>query len=531
MKRIKFISLFVVFTTLMVTSCVKDLDVKPIDSNVIVSDNLMDRPGAMIQALAKLYASFAVPGQDGVGGGGDISGIDNGFGVYTRALWMLQELSTDEALCAWNDQTIKDYHWQTWSPTDVFNAAMYSRIIYTVSICNEFIRNSTGSSDPDIIKYNAEARFLRALAYYHAIDMYGNPAFITEADLPGAFFPKQTDRVTLFSYVEGELKAIETLLGEPKFEYGRADKAAAWMLLARMYLNAEVYLGAGTTKYAECIEYSTKVINAGYILEPNYRLNFSADNNTSNEMIFAINYDGEFTRSYGGTCYIIHAATGDVMPAAELGIGSGWGGNRTTKEFVNVLVDTLVYPPLSTDVTFARVPDKRVYLWLLNSWEINNVGTFTDGIGVRKYTNLKADGSPAVHPHNDFPCTDYPIFRLADAYLMRAEAQLRSSGDAGQALNDVNTVRTRAYGDASGNITAGQLTLDFILDERGRELYWEGVRRTDLIRYGKFTGGAYLWSWKGNVQQGAATDSYRDLYPIPAAEIGANLNIHQNLGY
>jgi hypothetical protein len=111
MKRIKFISLFVVFTTLMVTSCVKDLDVKPIDSNVIVSDNLLDRPGAMIQALAKLYASFAVPGQDGVGGSGDISGIDNGFGVYTRALWMLQELSTDEALCAWNDQTIKDYHW------------------------------------------------------------------------------------------------------------------------------------------------------------------------------------------------------------------------------------------------------------------------------------------------------------------------------------------------------------------------------------------------------------------------------------
>jgi hypothetical protein len=532
MKRIKFISLFVIFTLVIVTSCVKDLDVKPIDSNVIVSENLMDHEGAMIQALAKLYASFAVPGQDGVGGSGDISGIDNGFGVYTRALWMLQELTTDEALCAWNDQTIKDFHWHTWSPTDVFNAAMYSRIIYTVSICNEYVRNSAGSSDPDVIKYNAEARFLRALAYYHAIDMYGRSAFITEADLPGAFFPKETDRVSLFNYVEGELKAIEGILGEPRFEYGRADKAAAWMLLARLYLNAEVYLGDGNSKYAECIEYSTKVINAGYTLEPDYRMNFGADNHLSQEMIFAINYDGEFTRSYGGTTYIIHAATGDNMSAAALGIGSGWGGNRTTKEFVNILVDTLAYPPLATDTTFARVPDKRVYLWLLKSWEINNVGTFSDGIGVRKFTNMNHDGTPAVHPHNDFPCTDYPIFRLADAYLMRAEANLRLvGGDAGQALSDVNMVRGRAYGDASGNITAGQLSLDFILDERGRELYWEGVRRTDLIRYDKFTGGAYLWSWKGNVKEGKATESYRDLFPIPASEVGANPNIHQNDGY
>jgi hypothetical protein len=304
------------------------------------------------------------------------------------------------------------------------------------------------------------------------------------------------------------------------------------MLLARLYLNAEVYLGAGNSKYAECIEYSTKVINAGYTLEPDYRMNFGADNHLSQEMIFAINYDGEFTRSYGGTTYIIHAATGDNMSAAALGIGSGWGGNRTTKEFVNILVDTLAYPPLATDTTFARVPDKRVYLWLLKSWEINNVGTFSDGIGVRKFTNMNHDGTPAVHPHNDFPCTDYPIFRLADTYLMRAEANLRLvGGDAGQALSDVNMVRGRAYGDASGNITAGQLSLDYILDERGRELYWEGVRRTDLIRYDKFTGGAYLWSWKGNVKEGKATESYRNLFPIPASEVGANPNIHQNDGY
>ncbi len=530
MKQFKYISILAAMVIVMVASCTKDLDVTPIDENIIVSSNLKDREGAMLQTLAKLYSSFSVPGQEGTGSpNGDISGIDNGFGVYTRALWMAQELTTDEALCSWNDQTIKDYHWHTWTPTDVFVTAMYARIIYTVSICNEFIRNSAGSDDPEIIRYNSEARFLRALAYYHAIDMFGNPAFITEADKPGSFFPKQTTRQELFNYVESELKAIESTLGEPRFEYGRADKAAAWMLLARLYLNAEVY--TGTSKWADCITYSDKVINAGYILEPNYRLNFSANNHTSREMIFAITCDGMYTQSYGGTTYIIHAAAGDKILPATLGIGGPWSGNRTTKEFVNVLVDTVAYPKLDSDPTFSRVKDTRVYIRLLQNWDIYNVGTFSDGIGVYKYTNLNHDDSPAEHPHNDFTSTDFPIFRLADAYLMRAEALLRSGGDRAAALNDVNTVRGRAFKGPSGNIQDNQLTLDFILDERGRELYWESVRRTDLIRYNKFTTNAYLWAWKGNAYRGQASESYRNLFPIPGAEVAANPNIKQNTGY
>ncbi|MCK9617884.1 MAG: RagB/SusD family nutrient uptake outer membrane protein [Lentimicrobiaceae bacterium] len=529
MKRIKIISLFIVLFALVSTSCINDLDTKPLDKNTVVPDNLLDRPGAIEQALAKLYSSFAVPGQDGVNLSGDISGIDNGFGVYTRALWMLQELPTDEAICAWNDQTIKDFHWQTWSATDVFNMAMYSRIIYTVTICNEFIRNTEGNDDPDVIKCNSEARFLRALAYFHAIDMYGNPAFVTEADKPGKFFPKQTTRAELFAYVESELRDIadNNKLGEPRFMYGRADKAAAWMLLARLYLNAEVY--TGTPRWADCITYCNLVKNAGYILEPDYHANFCADNNLSRELIFAINNDGQYTRSYGGTTYIIHAATGGGISAAALGIGSGWGGNRTTPEFANILTNN--YHPPRSDSMFTQVPDKRVYLQLLNNWDIINVGTFTDGIGVRKFSNVNHDGTEAIHPHNDFTCTDFPIFRLADAYLMEAEALLRSGGDRGTALNDINALRERAYGNINGNINDSQLTLDFILDERGRELYWEAVRRTDLIRYGKFTGDAYLWQWKGNSFYGLGTPSYRNLYPLPASEVSANPNIHQNTGY
>lgn len=561
MKSYKFLTTGVLAASLFMTSCVNDLDVQPIDPEVTVSSQITDNPAALEGTLAKLYSSFAIPGQKGVSGTADIAGIDNGFGVYTRALWMLQELTTDEALCAWNDQTIKDYHYQTWTAADVFNAAMYSRIIYTVSICNEFVRNTSGNSDAKVVQMNSEARFLRALAYYHAIDMYGNPAFITEADKPGSFFPLQTTRAALFAYVESELKAIETTLGEPKFEYGRADKGAAWMLLARLYLNAKVYVG--TDRSADCITYATKVIASNaYTLAPNYRLNFSADNNTSPEMIFSIAYDGVNTQAYGGTGYIIHAATGGSMSIVEAGVGSGWGGNRTTSNFVSLFnlsesdfginkssgVDTahwyLDYPQADkralfyfapADVKYYKNPgvakEKPITLFSKQIWDITNVGTFTEGIAVRKFVNSNADGTQAYNYHNDFASTDYPIFRLSDAYLMRAEAQLRSGGDLTQALADVNLVRERAFGGNSGDITAGQLTLPFMLDERGRELYWEGVRRTDLIRFGQFTNGTYVWQWKGNVKGGQATESYRDLFPIPASEVTSNTNIKQNAGY
>ncbi|NJO89115.1 MAG: RagB/SusD family nutrient uptake outer membrane protein, partial [Chloroflexia bacterium] len=472
-----------------------------------------------------------------------IQGIDNGFGTYTRALWMLQELTTDEALCAWNDQTIKDFHWHSWSPTDVFNNAMYSRIIYTVTLCNEYIRSTNGNTDPKIIQYNAEARFLRALAYSHAIDMFGNTAFTTEDDEIGVdFFPPQITRADLFDYVVNDLKAIETNLPEPGTMYPRADKAAAWMLLARLYLNAQVYTSSdatvanGTAMWDECIEYTTKAINStAYSLDDNYQRMFSSDNHTSPEMIFAIAYDGIYTQSYGGTTYLIHAATGNggagngVTPA-QVGTEGGWGGNRSTKEFINVLVDTLAYPMDPTDTLYERSPDSRVLISLLTNWDIYNVGTFTDGIQIRKYTNLKSDGSQADNYHSDHISTDFPIFRLADAYLMRAEANLRKNNNVGAAVADLNAVREKriASSEYSPLVT---VDLDFILDERGRELYWEAVRRTDLIRFNKFTTSSYLWQWKGNTMNGKASESWRRLFPIPANETAANPNIKQNPGY
>jgi hypothetical protein len=513
-------SLAVILVTLMFTSCVKDLNVTPKDPNIVTSLTVYNSPAAYKQGLAKLYATFAVSGQQGPAGQPDIAGIDEGFSNYLRQYWNAQELSTDEAVMAWNDASIKDFHWQTWAPNDVFIAAVYSRIMYTVSLSNEYIRATTGKTEADIVKYNAEARFLRALAYYHAIDLFGNPPFVTEADAPGAFFPKQTTRAALFTYIETELKAIENTLGAPKFEYARADQAAAWTLLAKLYLNAKVY--TGQDKNTDCATYCAKVIAAGYSLTPKYANNFTADNNLSSEMIFPITSDGQNTQTYGGMTYLIHAQIGGSMSPAAFGVGGGWGGIRTTSTFVNKFTDT------------SGATDKRAMFWTAGQkLEISDIGQFTDGWAITKYSNLTSTGAAAPHSHPDFVDTDYPLFRLADVYLMYAEAVLRgaTSGNATTALGYVNALRTRAYGNANGNITSAQMTLDFILDERARELYWEGYRRTDLIRYSKFTGSAYLWPWKGKVAAGATTETFRDLYPIPSNDLGANPTLKQNPGY
>lgn len=507
---------------LLVTSCVGDLDVVPIDPDQVTSKTVYDNPAAYEKGLAKLYATFALSGQQGPAGNPDIAGIDEGFGNYLRQYWNCQELTTDEAVISWNDATIKDFHWQTWTQNDVFVAAMYSRIMYTVALCNEYIRATEGNEDANIKTYHAEARFLRALAYYHALDMFGNPPFVTEENLPGAYFPEQTTRSVLFDYIESELNEIESELASPGSSYGRADKAADWMLLAKMYLNAQVYIGQ--PKYTECITAVKKVIESGvYSLSPQYLANFVADNNTSPEMIFAITYDGQYTQSYGGMVYLVHGPIGGSMDAPGMfGVGGGWGGIRTTSAFVGKFPD----PSGSTD--------SRALFWTDGqTLEINDIGQFTEGYAITKFRNRKLDGSSAEHPHNDFVDTDYPVFRLADAYLMFAEAVLRggTGGTLSEALTYVNQIRERAFGGTSGDITLGALNLNFIIDERARELYWEGTRRTDLIRFGLFTGGDYLWPWKGKVKDGVATDAFRDLFPIPATDINANPTLEQNPGY
>lgn len=520
MKKFSFKNISVVAAILgasfMMNSCVDDLRQEPITE--ITAASLYKDFNNYNSLLAKLYGGLAIGGQTSGDGNGDIADIDGGFSNYMRLMFYMQEVTTDEAVIGWNDGTLPEFHKMSWTPTNEFNNAMYYRLYTEIAFCNEFIKNTSeeamsanGISGENADKarvMRAEARFLRAQAYYHLLDLYGNVPFVDENTF--GTVPKQMKRPELFTYVENELLAAADQLMAPKSNlYGRVDKAAAWTLLARLYLNAKVY--TNTARNAEVITYTEKVINSGYSLHPSYADLFLADNNVGNpENIFSIVYDGTKTQSYGGTTFMVHAAVGGNMDPADFGINGGWGGIRTTKAFVQKFEPS----------------DKRGRFYTNGqTLEINDLGSFNDGYAFIKYKNIKSNGQPGSQ--DNFVDADLVVYRLADVYLMYAEAVVRGGGGSmATAINYVNALRTRA--NAS---TISVLDLNFILDERSRELSWENTRRTDLIRFGKFTSSAYLWPWKGNVKEGTAVAEYRNLFPIPNNDLVVNPNLVQNPGY
>jgi hypothetical protein len=498
---------------MLMMSCVGDLDVKPLNKKITTSATVYTDTESYKAGLAKLYATFALTGQQGPAGQGDVGGVDEGFSCFIRSLWNMNELTTDEAVWTYPgdaEGTISNLHIHSWVSSDIIPTALFARIMNVAALSNEFIRATSAKlDDPDIQKFHAEARFLRALAYYYGIDLYGKMPFVTEKDLPGAFFPPEKSRAELYAYVESELKAIKSDMGAPRFEYGRADQGTCSMLLAKLYLNAEVYIGE--KKYTEAIAELNEVIAGGYTLAPSYLNNFLADNHTSPEIIFAQQYDGQRSQAYDAVNVMIYGNTGN----------GGWSGLRTTSAFVN---------------KFSNPSESRALFATANqTLEIDAINQSSQGYGIFKFRNITSAGAPGSNP--SFQDTDFPMFRLADAYLMYAEAVLRqgTGGDLNIALGYVNQIRTRpgdvAGGKAPGAITLGQLTLDFILDERARELYWEAHRRTDLIRFGKFTGGSYLWPWKGGVKNGTAIEEKRAIFPTPSADLGSNPNLTPTPGY
>jgi starch-binding outer membrane protein, SusD/RagB family len=518
-------------------SCTNDLNRQPIVQ--VTSDVVYSNPASIEEALAKLYAGLSLSGQD-VTNYPDIATSDVGSNVFLRNYWEAQELPTDEAVIGWNDQDLQAYHSMDWTPNGYFDQLMYDRVFFEVSACNEFLReteNLSSSFSPqdttNIAEYRLEARYLRAFAYWCGMDLFGSIPFTTENDPVGSFAPPQISRDSLFNYIVSELQDIQGQLPPPgQNQIGRADQGAAWMLLAELYLNAQVYTaplnapGTGTAMYTQALTYCNKIINSGvYNLAPNYADLFETDNETtSHEIIFPIRANGLTSQSYGNTSFVVHAEIGGNMNSVNFGLaaGSGWAGLRTTSAFVNLFSD----PSGNTD-------HRAMFFTNGQTLKISNIGNFPDGYAISKFTNLSSTGVPGSDPSGEFVDTDFPFFRLGEVYLIYAECVLRggSGGDINTAVNYINLLRERAYGNTSGDITASDLTLPFILDERGRELYWEGKRRTDLIRFGDFTSGNYLWPFKGGVADGTAVDSRYNLYPISATDMLSNPNLVQNPGY
>ena len=261
-------------------------------------------------------------------------------------------------------------------------------------------------------------------------------------------------------------------------------------------------------------------------------------------MIFAWDQDGINTQGYVGTTFIIESSSDAQYIRAEdfhgLTSNTNWNGNRARIQFMDLLVDTLAtygnVPVPTSDPTFSQCLDKRVFLKQKKAMNIPSPSSSGDyGIGVYKFTARNHDGSQPENYNTAYACTDFPVFRLADAYMMRAEALYRLGGAANvaAAVDDINLIRQRAYGNSDGDITSADLSLEFILGERAKEFYYEAQRRTDLVRFGMFTGGAYLWQWKGGTFEGTNTSDHLDLFPIPGDEIAANPNYNgqNNPGY
>ena len=530
-----------IFLMLGLCACT-DLDVVPQSSTT--PDVLFSDPDAYRSFLAKVYAGLAVTGQTGPAGAADISSLDEGFSNYLRQYWQFQTITTGEAVIGWGDAGLPNLHEHTWDSGNQFANAMYYRVFFQVSIANEFLRETTdakldsrnvpASDRANIQAFRAEARFLRALSYWHGIDLFGNIPLYDETFPLGSDAPEQADRATVFSFIESELNDIEaSLLPAGQNEYGRADRGALWALQAKLYLNAGVY--TGQERYADCIAACNKIISSGvYSLQDDYQHLFTTDNNNSPEIIFSIPFDGESTQTWGGMTYLAHAPvggsmqdniddeTGEELPeeaAVNYGINGGWSGLRTTSDLVD----------LFPDVT-GEIDERAIFYTNGQTKEIETISNFSNGYAVPKFINLSSEGEPGADLTH--PDTDFPVFRLADVYLMYAEAVIRggSGGDVNTAVQYVNEVRERAYNNAAGTIAAGDLTEEFLLAERGRELYWEGHRRTDLIRFGQFTDGG-VWPWKGGVKEGRTTESFRNLLPIPSGEILANPKLSQNPGY
>jgi starch-binding outer membrane protein, SusD/RagB family len=530
MKQINKNIPILLFAALLLAGCSKNLDRTPLNSNI--ADIQYSTPLGYKQALAKAYGSYSLVSSTGVGNSDvNVPGItDAATTDFVRAWWNLQELTTDEAVCAWNDGNLQSFHNFNWTANNVLIHALYARSLFQITVCNEFIRESTdeklasrninGHDADDIRAYRAEARFLRAFQYWVLMDLFANPPFVTENDPIGKYIPRRIARAELFAYIESELKAIETLLKPARQnEYGRADQAAAQALLARVYLNASIY--TGTAKNTEAITYASKVISAGYELEADYRHLFMADNNANNtETILAIAYDASNSQNYGGTTFLICSAHGtNVSDNTAHGIpGGGWLGNRSTKNLPQVFGD------------FSGNADRRARFGL-GAIDINSVLDFNQGLGVTKFSNKASNGTTPYSPNGVLVNTDFPLFRLAEMYLVYIEAVKRggAGGSDATALNYFNKLRERGFGNTSGNLAS--ISLEDVFNERQRELYWEAFRRTDLIRFNRFTAGTFLWPWKGGVAAGTGTDNKYNVFPIPSPEIISNRNLVQNPGY
>lgn len=528
-----------VVLSLGLSSCAGDLDVDPIDPNQTTSgeylaDNLLN----------KCYANMALAGQSGPDGDSDVDGIDGGTSGFIRQLFNHNELASDNFVCSWGDAGISDFNYIEFNSSNVMTAGLYYRCWTGVKDCNLYL-DSYGGADEEKA---AEARFMRALYYYELMDNFGNVPFATTLTES----PVRITRSDLCKWIVSELRSIENKLSVPtstplegQSGYGRANKYTDQLLLARLYLNSQVY--TGTAKNDSALYYAQQVIkNSPYKLHKTakssnwtaYQELFMGDNGqngASEECLLALPQDGATTASYGTTLFLM-ASMEQSTVEFQNGFTSnntteGWAGNRARPELVREF-----FPrddaPAEANVRnmYTAAGDDRALFENLGGKTLENtqIATFTKGYTVAKWSNWYA-GSGEKH-NAKFPDTDFFFFRLAEAYLIEAEADARLNGGTTTTVGTeaINALRSRAH--ASTKTTG--YDLDYICNEWNREFYSELLRRQTLVRFNRYGGSSYNWAWKGGVPDGRGVATTLNLFPIPDQEMNSLGSILiQNPGY
>ena len=517
------------------TSCTGDLDVDPIDPNLSTEVSL---DGLFL----KCYANLALPGNGGANGDSDIDGYDGGTAGFIRQMWNSNELPTDESICCWGDPGIAGFNFNQYDASHPMMHMYYYRLTTGINYCNSYLNEVGDGGDAQKV---AEVRFIRALQYYMLMDAFGNIPFAEKLEKP-----TQISRKEAYDWIEKELLAVEPNLMDAKAMkstdngYGRATKGAAWMLLARLYLNAEVY--TGTPQWGKAAEYAQKVINANYQLNTAgknqwtaYQMLFMADNGETDaayEAVFPILQDGTTTTSWGGSLFVIASTFDGSMHAnpyddtATNNTTQAWGGNRARPELVKKFFPLGNAPEAeSYDVAAAAKDDRALFCTVGRTLNVEKTTEFTNGYAVAKWTNFRSDN--AATKDAQFPDTDFFLFRLAEAYLTYAEATARENGGntTAEGTDFINRLRSRAHATTRTNAS---YSLNDIIDEWAREFYYEGRRRVDLIRFGLYGGNnSYKWQWKGGSYEGTTFSADLNIYAIPSNEISTNSNLTQNQGY
>lgn len=542
--------LLVALAVLSAASCLKDLDTLPLNETDTTSETAYADANSYLMGLAYINAYWSFVSQTDPGSA-DIVAPDAGQSELLRQFINLQEMSTDSFKCTWGDSYVADICYNNWTTSNTAVNIVYTRCLKGIALANEYLLQTEddrldarghGNMKETIHGYRAEARFHRALFFWALMDLYGNPPFPQPENI-GGDMPGQITRANLFAWIEEELRDLisdgSAMPKKGEVGYPRPTQGSAAALLARMYLNAQVY--TGTARWQDAKDMAAKVIGMGYKLHPVYEQLFMQDNTetgaAADEFIFAIEYDKDHAQSWGGTTTLASAffdsSRGTVASLIGLNgsiVPEEWNGYHCSNEFVSVFkLNGVTWDNPDTSLGYDRATsDKRAFFYNQGKQVFDNTET-DSGWRCWKFSGRYSDGRL-----NDqsFSSMDFPMIRLAEMYLIYAEADARLNGGvvkSAEAKSYIKALRDRAGVTMPSD---DALTLDWLLDERARELMLEGQRRTDLIRYGYYTSMSFPWPYKGGIKDGKVNlPETRNLYPIIESDLNANRNLVQNPGY